>query len=64
MAYKRKYRKGEQITSLDELMKQEFVYVFDKITHIGWFGSWQVRLAQNFINRGLVYYAVKNEESE
>jgi hypothetical protein len=45
-------------------MKQEFVYVYDKITHIGWVGSWQVRMAQGFINRGVIHYAIKNEESE
>lgn len=58
---KRKYRKGEKITSLDELAKQEFVYFFDKITHCGWFMSWQLRLAESYITRGFLYYAIKNE---
>ena len=57
MAYKRKYQKGKQITSLDELAKQKFVYFFDKITHNGWFMSWQFRMAQKFIERGCLYYA-------
>ena len=57
--YKRKYRKGDKITSLDELAKQEFVYFSDKITHRGWFGSWQVSLALRYIERGILYYAVK-----
>lgn len=57
--YKRKYRKGGQITSLDELAKQEFIYFFDKITHCGWFGSWQFRLANSYISRGVLYYAEK-----
>lgn len=61
---KRKYHKGGKITSLDELAKQEFVYLFDKITHHGWFNSWQVRLATMYIERGVLYYAVKIGGSE
>lgn len=64
MSCKRKYRKGEKITSLDELAKQEFIYVFDKITHTGWFTSWQFRLAIRYIQRGCLYYANKCTESE
>ena len=59
MAYKRKYRRGEQITSLDELSKQTVIYFFDKITHKGWFMSWQFRLARSYIERGILYYAEK-----
>ena len=59
MARKRKYRKGEQITSLDELSKQEFIYFYDKITHNGWFMSWQFRMAKQFIERGCLYCAEK-----
>ena len=61
MAYKRKYRKGAKITSLDELAKQEFVYFFDKITHVGWFSYWQFRLAARYIDRGWLYYAEKEK---
>ena len=57
MAYKRKYRKGKQITSLDELSKQKFVYFYDKITHCGWFLSWQFRMADSLLKRGVLYYA-------
>jgi hypothetical protein len=59
MAYKRKYKKGKQIASLDELSQQEFVYFFDKITHRGWFMSWQFRMAKGFIDRGLLFAAEK-----
>lgn len=58
---KQKYRKGDKITSLDELAKQEFVYFCHKITHRGWFKSWQFRLAEAYIGRGMVFYAVKIE---
>jgi hypothetical protein len=59
MAYKRKYRKGAKILSLDELAKQEFIYFYDKITHSGWFMSWQFSLAAQYIQRGCLYYAEK-----
>lgn len=59
MVYKRKYRKGAKITSLDELAKQEFIYYRDKITHAGWFMSWQFRTAEMYIKYGFLYYAVK-----
>lgn len=64
MAYKRKFRKGKRITSLDELAKQEFVYFSDKITHMGWFMSWQFRLAQSYIQRGRLYYAERITDDE
>ena len=64
--YKRKYRKGESITSLSELYEQQFIFFFDKITHRGWFGSWQIRFAQSYIERGWLYKAekVESEDSE
>ena len=57
MAYKRKFIKGEPITSLDELSKQKFVYLFNKITPNGWFMSWQLRLTRHYIERGVLFYA-------
>ena len=61
MAYKKKYCKGEQITSLDELMKQEFVFCCDKITHRGWFGSWQLSWVARMLDGRKLFYAVKSE---
>lgn len=58
---KRLYKKGEKITSLDELMTQEFVYMRHKITHKGWFSSWQIRWMKNWIDLGWVYKAEKIE---
>ena len=57
--YKRKYKKGEQITSLDELYKQEFIYFHHKITHCCWFRSWQFRFAYTWMAAGYLYYAEK-----
>lgn len=62
MAYKRKYRKGAKITSLDELVKQEFVYLHDKITHGGWACAWQIYLAKRYIDNGWLYYAERSEK--
>lgn len=61
MAYKRKYRKGEKISSLDELTKQKFIYFYDKITHVEWFTSWSLRLATHYIRQGVLFYAEKEE---
>lgn len=62
MAYKRKFKRGDRITSLDELASQKWIYVFDKITHNGWFMSWQFRTAQGFMKRGILYYALPNDD--
>ena len=64
MSYKRKYRKGAKITSLDELAKQNFVYCLDKITHQGWFDSWQFSLARRYIECGWLYYAERITDDE
>lgn len=64
MAYKRKYQMGERITSLDELVKQEFVYCHGKITHAGWARSWQIGLALRYISVGALHYAVKLEDEK
>lgn len=56
---RRNYTKGEPIHSLDELLKQNFIYFYDKIYHIGWFGSWQLRFTQHQLNRKVLYKAVK-----
>jgi len=42
-------------------MTQEFVYMRHKITHKGWFSSWQIRLMKNWIDLGWVCKAKKIE---
>jgi hypothetical protein len=60
-----KYSKGELIKSLDELASQEFVYWRGKITHRGWFMSWQISMALNAIQHGnVIFKAIKNKEVE
>ena len=64
MAYKPKYHPGEKITSLDELEKQKFIYCNGKNMHEGWFKSWPFRIADVYLKRGILRYAVKNEMEE
>lgn len=65
MNYKRKYRKGERVTSLDELVKQDFIYWRDKVVHQGWFMSWQLRMAHQCVGeKGVIYYAIRVEEEK
>lgn len=64
MAYKRKYRMGEVITSLDELAKQEFIFWHKHIYHAGWFMSWQFRMVKSFLDDCALRYAVKVEDEE
>jgi len=59
---KSKYEKGEVITSIDDMMNQEFIYFRDKVTHCGWFGSWQLRMTKRFIDNGFIRYAVKKDK--
>lgn len=62
------FEKGVQITSLDELMRQEFVVwdngVFRKVVHIGWVQSWQCRYAWMLLQSGALYKAIRKENNE
>ena len=62
MAYKRKYKKGRVISSLDDMAQQEFVYIHDKIYHAGWFMSFQLSWAKRLIELGYVCRADRREE--
>lgn len=61
---KRKYKPGSYIISLDDLMKQEFVYCAGKLVHKGWFGSWQLRYANSELAQLRIREAKKNEGNE
>ncbi len=61
---KRKYRPGPKVHSLNELMEQDFVYWRNKVTPKGWFQSWQLHMAQEAINRGIIRQAIKIESEE
>ena len=52
---KAKYQKGEQITSLDELLGCKLVYLEDKVQCAAWFGCWRLKDAMNHIKNGHLY---------
>lgn len=60
----RKYRQGRIITSLDELINQEFIYIHHKILHKGWFRSLQLWYLQELIENGFIRYAIKIDKGE
>lgn len=60
----RKYKKGPKVTSLDELMEQEFVYWNDKIEPYGWFQNWQIHMAHGAIQSGIIFKVIKTEDKQ
>ncbi len=65
MAYKRKYKKGRRIESLEELMviyrQKAFIWTHCKAYHFGWWGSWQLVTLERQIKGGHIFLAVENE---
>jgi hypothetical protein len=62
--YKRKYKKGEVINSIDELINQDFIYFESTVYHKGWFMSWQFRIILNWLKAKRIYKAVKIEDTQ
>ena len=56
----KKYRKGERIKSLEEMLAQEFVMCHDKVYHRAWVRQWQINLAEQWIKMGVLYTVVPN----
>lgn len=66
MSYKRKYKKGARINSLDELSHQQLVYFNnwgDRPKNIAFIKSMQFRTVENLLGLGL-YRAEKIEDDE
>ena len=59
MKSRRKYTKGERISSLDELYKSDFIWWRGKVYHKGWFASWQIRYCYIQINGVGIYHVEK-----
>lgn len=61
--YKRKYQKGERITSMEQFAQwvgqEQHVYVRGKFNHFGWVTNMQYRVIANLVNGGHVHKAVK-----
>lgn len=53
----RKYEPDGRINSLDELVKQKFIFCREQLLNEGWFSSWQIRYALKEIEKGNIRYA-------
>jgi hypothetical protein len=66
MSRKLKYRPGETIKGLDELVGHcksgGWVYWFGRPKHPGWILSQQITTALGYVTKGLWRKAIKNEE--
>ena len=60
----RRYKKGERVTSIDQLEGEEFIYFMHKIYHHGWWCSWTYRFLTIQIRRGSIWKAIKIEEDK
>ena len=61
---KKKYKKGEPITSLDELAKQKYVFMPYGVRHCGFVQSMQFRFLKGMIDRRRIYKAVLVNEDD
>lgn len=63
MAYKKKYKKGAPIQSLEEIIvlfnTRDFIWVHGKAYHYGWWSSWSVMEFSRKIWRGAIFYVEK-----
>jgi hypothetical protein len=64
VAYKKKFKKGNPIRSLDELMKQKWVMWGDSPRHMGFVGSMQMRTVDRLMRLGYFSYAIDVSEVE
>lgn len=58
---RRKYRIGEPIRTVEELLEQELIYFNGKVVHRGWFLSWQLGFTTAQIKGGMLFKAVRKE---
>ena len=58
MAYKKKFKKGKPIQSLDELIKQNWVMWGDSPRHMGFVGSMRMRTVNRLMQLGYFSYAI------
>lgn len=60
----RKYKQGEVIMTLNDLMSQDFIYWRGCLQPFGWFQNWQMGWTQNQINQRACRKAIKIEEEK
>lgn len=59
---KRKYKPGDTIKSFDELLNQDFIFMYGKVLHRGFFLSWSVHFILCQLNKGCLRYAIREED--
>jgi hypothetical protein len=64
VAYKKKFKKGKPIRSLDELIKQKWIMWGDSPRHMGFVGSMQMRTVDRLMQLGFFSYAIDVSEVE
>lgn len=64
MAYKKKFKKGKPICTLDELIKQKWVMWGDSPRHMGFVGSMQMRTVDRLMQLGFFSHAINVSEVE
>lgn len=60
----RKFAEGEQITSIEELLKQEWVMWYHSTKHIEVFKNMQLNLVLKFLKNGAFRKAIRKESEE
>ena len=58
---RRCYFQGDVITSIEELVKYDFVYCRGKIYQKGWVLSWQLKMVLDYLCKGFFRYAHKKQ---
>ncbi len=61
---KRKFKKGAQVKSLDELFQHDYFIVNGKTLCAGWCQSWTLRTAQGYIREGAIFVAQRLKNGE
>lgn len=67
MAYKRKYRQGAQVKSIEDFLhspETQYFFWFWRPLHKQVFMHWQVDEIIRFIGRGLLYFADKTVSAD
>ena len=61
MAYKKKWKKGIPIRTIDEVVLlykwKHFIWAHGKAYHFGWWSGWSLQILSGMISRGAIFYA-------
>ncbi len=60
----KKYEMGEQITSLDELAKQELIYIWGEIKNVAWWQNYNFSVLNRWCQMGGIRKAIKIESEK